>query len=357
MSKSIPVKKRVSYFFQLVESVYLATAMTWAPTTTQWKELDSWILLHLKKVIGWVGERYWRKTNAEVMTKLDKIIGRQYVPASTKVRIRRINRIGSGAVKIYKAIDKGEPPPFHEIIIYATLDGKEGEDCLRAYISAGAQSRWAPVAAGKNGVRRTTPGSSGLSWRAAAQADMDYVGLHESRKQCYINEHGIGQIAKWKRIAAGLNDLPHLGHYTINSDNTITRHRSEQSLAASVKRKQKAIEQATIAALQAATGAGTAGPRPTVAATNTTNSKARKNKGKTRKNTKKAKVTKGRDKNRTRIKPGDTVHVERGKYKGREYIIDSFSSKDRCRLQVGGGNATTLVVKTTQVRQLRRGRT
>jgi hypothetical protein len=67
------------------------------------------------------------------------------------------------------------------------------------------------------------------------------------------------------------------------------------------------------------------------------------------------KVTKGRDKNRTRIKPGDTVHVERGKYKGREYIIDSFSSKDRCRLQVGGGNATTLVVKTTQVRQLRRG--
>jgi hypothetical protein len=46
-------------------------------------------------------------------------------------------------VKIYKAIDKGEPPPFHEIIIYATLDSKEGEECLRAYISAGAQSRWA----------------------------------------------------------------------------------------------------------------------------------------------------------------------------------------------------------------------
>ena len=188
---------------------------------------------------------------------------------------------------------------------------------------------------------------------------MDYLGLHESRKQCYINEHGIGQIAKWKRVAAGLNDLPHLGHYTINSDKTITRHRSEQSLAASAKRKQKAIEQATIAALQAATRAGTSGPRPTVAATNTTNSKARKNKGKTRKRTKnvKVKVTKGRDKNRTRINPGDTVHVERGKYKGREYIIDSFSSKDRCRLQVGGGNATTLVVKTTQIRQLRRGRT
>ena len=146
------------------------------------------------------------------MTKLDKILGRRYVPASTKVRIRKINRIGTGAVKIYKAIDKGTPPPLHEMIIYATLDSKEGEECLRPYITAGAHSRWAPVAASKNGARRTTPGSSGLSWRAAAQADMDCVGLHESRKQCYVNEHGIGQIAKWKRIAAELNDLPHLGH-------------------------------------------------------------------------------------------------------------------------------------------------
>ena len=347
MSKNIPVKKRVSYFAQLVESVYLATAMTWAPTTSQWKELDTWILLHLKKVIGWVGERYWRKTNTELMTKLDKIIGRQYVPASTKVRIRRINRIGTGAVKIYKAIDKGSPPPLHEMIVYATLDNNEGKYCRRAYISAGAQSRWAPVAAGKNGVRRTTPGSSGLSWRAAAQADMDYVGLHESREQCYINEHGIGQIGKWKRIAARLNDLPHLGHYTSNTDKTITRHRSEQSLAASAKRKQRAIEQATVAGLRPATGARTspAGTVPT-AATRTT---------KTRRRKRPVKVTEGHDKNGTRIKPGDIVHVERGKYKGRDYIIDSFSSKERCRLQVGGGNATTLVVKTTQVRLVRRG--
>jgi hypothetical protein len=285
------------------------------------------------------------------MTKLDKIIGRQYVPASTKVRIRRINRIGSGAVKIYKAIDKGSPPPLHEMIIYATLDSKEGEECLRAYITAGAHSRWAPVAADKNGVRRTKPGSSGLSWRASAQADMDDAGLHEAREQCYVNEHGIGQITKWKRKAAGLHDLPHLGHYTINPDGkTITRHRSEKSLAASAKRKQKAIDQATTAALQPATGAGTTPPARTgtARATNTTKTPKRKRK-------RPVKVTKGRDKNGTHIRPGDTIHVERGKYKGRDYIIDSFSSTERCRLQVGGGNATTLVVKTTQVRQIRRG--
>jgi hypothetical protein len=53
------------------------------------------------------------------------------------------------------------------------------------------------------------------------------------------------------------------------NEKRIHRHRSEQSLAASAKRKQKAIEQATIAALRAATGAGTSGARPTVAATST----------------------------------------------------------------------------------------
>ena len=136
----------------------------------------------------------------------------------------------------------------------------------------------------------------------------------------------------------------------INTDKTITRHRSEASLAASAKRKQKAIEHATIAAPRAATGATTKPPAGAGLTRSTSTTKKRKRK-------RPVKVTKGRDKNGKRIRPGDTVHVERGKYKDRDYIIDSFSSKERCRLEVGGGNATTLVVKTTQVRQLRRGRT
>jgi hypothetical protein len=142
----------------------------------------------------------------------------------------------------------------------------------------------------------------------------------------------VGQREAWRRAAATLKDLPHLGHYTTNADGTITRHRSEESQQASKQRKQRLST------------TNTAKPMTKTATTK----KQRKRTQKRR--PRQQHISSGTDRHGNSLEVNDKVHVECGKLKGREYIIDSFSSENYCRLQVGGGNASTKAVKTKQVR-------
>ena len=310
-SRSYPPHKRLSWFFACIESTYTATSMTWAPTDAQWKKIDSWMMEHLRQVIGWVGKKHWRKTDQQVMAQIDKLQRRRYIPTSTKVRTQRINRVGSGAAKIYKALDAKEEPPISEMIMYATLDRPEGEACLERYdaqteglqpkgkiaaVWAGSSGTWGPVArnvpcpkchpdAGKltghigrhktkisakaqnqnqslSSVRsQTMPsplipsknrgtalhlgrhddgplGRQQVSWRAAAQPDLDSLGMRETKEQCYM-KNGKKMATTWRKKAAALLDLPHCGTYTITAGGTIMRTRTKAAIAQSEMAKNR----------------------------------------------------------------------------------------------------------------------
>ena len=245
------MKKRVEYFFQLVESAYLSKCLSWTPTTPLWEQMDTWILKRLKQVIGWVGRpRYWRRTRAQLLSKLDSILGVRYRPPSTKVRIRRIRRIGKGAVKIFEAIDSGREPPVYEMINYATIANDRGEACLRPYVRGPSYRKGlrplnpSPNMASRDGCWAPAHDQYGtyhrdLSWRAAAQDDMDSLCMHETREQCYKDSNNVGQQTTWRNKAAQLLDLEHLGTRRVTLTGNVIRTRSMKSLLLSIRRRKK----------------------------------------------------------------------------------------------------------------------
>ena len=185
-------------------------------------------------------------------------------------------------------------------------------------IPDGLRPRWAPSVADTlprlHGCWAPRAGNQ-LSWRAAAQADMDTLGLHESRVQCYYDTRGVGQTAAWDRAAAKLPDLPHLGYWTTRPDGTIRRYPSVASAARHARCAPRVI-------------------RPRQSAT-----------------------TSAQDAHGTTISVGNMVQVTGGsaKYRGvalrgQILLLHSFSSPTRCRLEVGGGTKWVNIKATNVMR-------